>query len=90
MYGNCYESSYNNPDITVLKMPDLAPSPEKCAEITAITASDDGSIKTFAAYYPLFLCGHSRPGTKLLHFIATVMYLVDVGTFVADGFRPMV
>ena len=78
------------PRITVFKMPDLAPSSEKCAELAAIAAADEGSIETFADYYPHFLCGHSRPGTKLLHFIATVMYIVDVGTFVADGFRPMV
>ena len=82
--------SYNNFESTVLKMPDLAPSSEKCAELVAIAAAEHGSIETFEDYYPLFLCGHSRPGTKLLHFIATVMYLVDVGNFVADGFCPVV
>ena len=71
-------------------MPDLAPSLEKCEELFGIAAADSGSIETFERYYPLFLCGHSRPGTKLLHFIATVMYIVDVGTFLADGFRPLV
>merc|ERR1712117_278516 len=71
------------------EMPDLAPSPEKCEELFGIAAADSGSIETFERYYPLFLCGHSRPGTKLLHFIATVMYIVDVGTFLADGFRPL-
>ena len=80
----------NNLESIVFKMPDLAPSSETCAEIAATGATDDGSIETFAEYYTLFLCGHSRPGTKLLHFIATVMYIVDVGTFVADGLRPVV
>ena len=74
----------------VFKMPDLAPSPKKCEELNGIAAADSGSIETFEDYYPVFLCGHSRPGTKLLHFIATLMYIVDVGTFLADGFRPLV
>ena len=80
----------NDPKSNVFKMPDLAPSPEKCEELFGIAAADSGSIETFERYYPLFLCGHSRPGTKLLHFIATIMYIIDVGAFLSDGFRPLV
>ena len=71
-------------------MPDLAPSSEECAELAAAATADEGRFETFEAYYPHFLCGHSKAGTKLLHFIATVMYLADVAAFATDGFRPVV
>ena len=81
---------HSSPHGTVYKMPDLAPSSEECAELEAAATAEEGRFETFEAYYPHFLCGHSEAGTKLLHFVATVMYLADVAAFATDGFRPVV
>jgi len=43
------------------------------------------AYRTFDDFYRFYLSEHSRPGTKRLHFVGTVMAPVLVGTAAATG-----
>tara|TARA_Y100001970_G_C13652956_1_gene564480 strand:+ start:152 stop:469 length:318 start_codon:yes stop_codon:yes gene_type:complete len=43
---------------------------------------DEKKINSFVQFYPYYLLEHSKPGTKLLHFIGTLLVLINLIAFI--------
>ncbi len=67
---------------------DQAPSAATCSELATYASKEQ--FKDLESFYPYYLCEHSKPGTKLFHFVGTSLWLLEVGAFVTSGFHPQV
>ena len=65
---------------------DTAPNPEMCDDIAK--TYEEKAFTTFEEFYPFYLCEHTKPATKLFHFVGTTLYLADMGAFVMSGLNP--
>jgi len=66
---------------------DLAPGIGKCRKL--LETHEKKPFTTFEEFYPFYLCEHTKPATKLFHFVGTALYLVDLGTFMTGGLKPV-
>ena len=62
---------------------DLAPGIGKCRKLTK--THEKKPFTTFDEFYPFYLCEHTKPATKLFHFVGTALYLADLATFLSGG-----
>ena len=43
---------------------------------------NEKKINSFIQFYPYYLSEHSKPGTKLLHFIGTLLVIINLIAFI--------
>jgi hypothetical protein len=66
-----------------LDLEDTAPTPSNCTELGL--AEQKQRYDSFEAFYPFYLCEHTKPATKLFHFVGTTLWMLEFGAFATSA-----